>query len=156
MRVCFFFFSICCHFVCSFVLFFCVRSFVHLFVRLLYVRLFVCLIHIFFPTALIPVSEDIRSRLKPGSSVTTPEPSPLGALAIKNDDNNGGSSLSVDSRVSIVITIANSPRPDDMPRQGNNFEWPTECQHLLLDPGVVNDNKTQALLLTTLVRYTRH
>lgn len=103
-------------------------------------------------TALIPVSEDIRSRLKPGATVSTPDPCPLGGSSIKSESSNGGSLLSMDSRVSIVITTSQSPQVDDVPPEGYAFEWPNECQHLLLDPGVVNDNKTQALLLTTLVR----
>ncbi|KAK3754965.1 hypothetical protein QZH41_017349 [Actinostola sp. cb2023] len=100
--------------------------------------------------ALIPVSEDIRSRLKPGTTASTPDPCPLSGSAVKTDTIRG-SSLSVDSRVSIVITTTESARSDEVPPEEQAFEWPTECQHLLLDPGVVNDNKTQALLLTTLV-----
>jgi hypothetical protein len=34
------------------------------------------------------------------------------------------------------------------------FLWPAEVENRLLDPGVVNDTQTQALLLTTLVRKT--
>ena len=48
-------------------------------------------------------------------------------------------------QVSIVITTDDNP--DDQA-----FAWPSECQNMLLDPGIVNDTQTQALLLTTLVR----
>ena len=47
--------------------------------------------------------------------------------------------------MSIVITTDDNP--DDQA-----FAWPSECQNMLLDPGIVNDTQTQALLLTTLVR----
>jgi hypothetical protein len=103
---------------------------------------------------LIPVSEDIRSRLKPVDTAESPEPIPLGHTPGAKIDNTPGSSLSVDSRVSIVITPSQSPLADEAPPEGQAFEWPTECQHMLLDPGIVNDNQTQALLLTTLVRMT--
>ena len=46
--------------------------------------------------------------------------------------------------MSIVITTDDNP--DDQA-----FAWPSECQNMLLDPGIVNDTQTQALLLTTLV-----
>lgn len=76
---------------------------------------------------------------------------PLGHTSGAKIDNTPGSTLSVDSRVSIVITPSQSPLADEAPPEGQAFEWPSECQHMLLDPGIVNDNHTQALLLTTLV-----
>ncbi|KAJ7378700.1 Neurofibromin 1 [Desmophyllum pertusum] len=53
------------------------------------------------------------------------------------------SSLNTEQQVSIVITTDNN-------QSDKAFVWPTECQNMLLDPGIVNDTQTQALLLTTL------
>ena len=95
------------------------------------------------------MSEDVRSNLRPGdqkelNSTTLPFPGKLESSCTT------GSATSLDSQVSIVITTPSSPRAD-----GNSsdqaFIWPTECQNMLLDPGIVNDTQTQALLLTTLV-----
>lgn len=101
--------------------------------------------------ALIPVSEEVRSNLRPGNKkdldgTTLPYPRKL------ESSGKTGSATSIDSQVSIVITTSTSPRPDDDPSD-QAFVWPTECQSMLLDPGIVNDTQTQALLLTTLVRF---
>ena len=101
-------------------------------------------------TALLPVSEEVRSNLRPGEakkpdSPTLPYPGKLESGGIS------GSLSSLDSQVSIVITTPSSPQHGGNP-SNQAFVWPTECQNMLLDPGIVNDTQTQALLLTTLVR----
>lgn len=95
------------------------------------------------------MSEEVRSNLRPGDqkeldSPTLPYPGKLESSC------NTGSVTSLDSQVSIVITTPSSPGRDGNPSD-QAFVWPTECQNMLLDPGIVNDTQTQALLLTTLV-----
>ncbi|XP_048582480.1 neurofibromin-like isoform X2 [Nematostella vectensis] len=107
--------------------------------------------------ALIPVSEDVRNRLKPGDSTNdTTNGSIAPSTSDANINNTSGSIMSIESRVSIVITPSESPRADDVSANRQAFVWPSECQHLLLDPGIVNDKQTQALLLTTLVMLLEH
>lgn len=103
----------------------------------------------FVISALIPVSEEVRSNLRPGDQ-TDPDSPILPCPCKLENSRNAGSETSLDSQVSIVITTSSSPRPDDNPSD-RAFVWPTECQNMLLNPGVVNDSQTQALLLTTLV-----
>lgn len=100
-------------------------------------------------SALLPVSEEVRSNLRPGNpkepdSSTPPYPGKL------ENSSMAGSATSLDSQVSIVITTASSSSPNGDPND-HRFVWPTECQNTLLNPGIVNDTQTQALLLTTLV-----
>ena len=102
-------------------------------------------------SALLPVSEEVRSNLRPGNpkepdSSTPPYPGKL------ENSSMAGSATSLDSQVSIVITTASSSSPNDDPND-HRFVWPTECQNTLLNPGIVNDTQTQALLLTTLVMW---
>lgn len=114
----------------------------------------VFLMNCFLISALIPVSEEVRSNLRPGHQ-TDPE-SPILPFPRKlENSHNGGSETSLDSQVSIVITTSSSPRPDDNP-SNRAFVWPTVCQNMLLDPGIVNDSQTQALLLTTLASIAFH
>ena len=98
-----------------------------------------------FISALLPVSEEVRSNLRPGNkkepdSPTLPYPGRL-------DNNMDGSSTSLNTEPQVSIVITTDDNPDDQA-----FSWPKECQNMLLDPGIVNDTQTQALLLTTLVR----
>ena len=109
----------------------------------------VFLMNCFVISALIPVSEEVRSNLRPGDQ-TDPDSPILPCPCKLENSRNAGSETSLDSQVSIVITTSSSPRPDDNPSD-RAFVWPTECQNMLLNPGVVNDSQTQALLLTTLV-----
>lgn len=104
--------------------------------------------------ALIPVSEEVRSNLRPGDQ-TDPDSPILPCPCKLENSRNAGSETSLDSQVSIVITTSSSPRPDDNPSD-RAFVWPTECQNMLLNPGVVNDSQTQALLLTTLAILLEH
>ncbi|CAH3196347.1 unnamed protein product [Porites evermanni] len=104
--------------------------------------------------ALLPVSEEVRSNLRPGNpkepdSSTPPYPGKL------ENSSMAGSATSLDSQVSIVITTASSSSPNDDPND-HRFVWPTECQNTLLNPGIVNDTQTQALLLTTLAILLEH
>lgn len=101
-------------------------------------------------TALLPVSEDIRNRLKLDAPDSPSIASPSGKL-----EHGPGSTVSVDSQVSIVITPSPSTPPVGSPlSEQEAFVWPSQCHFLLLDPGIVNDHYTQALLLTTLVSIT--
>jgi hypothetical protein len=57
------------------------------------------------------------------------------------------------SPVTITIESPISPGPAQVSDvETEVFLWPAEVENRLLDPGVVNDTQTQALLLTTLVR----
>ena len=101
--------------------------------------------------ALLPVSEEVRCNLRPGDTreldnVHLPFPGKLESSSI------AGSVTSLDSQVSIVITTSSSPPPDDDPSD-HRYIWPTKCQNMLLDPGILNDTQTQSLLLTTLVSF---
>lgn len=96
-------------------------------------------------SALLPVCEEVRSNLRPGAkkepdSPTLPYPGRL-------DSSITGSSNSLNTEHQVSIVITTDDNPDDQA-----FEWPSQCQNMLLDPGIVNDTQTQALLLTTLVR----
>ena len=56
------------------------------------------------------------------------------------------------SPVTITIESPISPGPaNNSEVETEVFIWPAEVENRLLDPGVVNDTQTQALLLTTLV-----
>ena len=105
----------------------------------------ICLRLTLLLSALLPVCEEVRSNLRPGAkkepdSPTLPYPGRL-------DSNITGSSTSLNTEHQVSIVITTDDTPDDQA-----FEWPSECQNMLLDPGIVNDTQTQALLLTTLVR----
>jgi len=96
-------------------------------------------------SALLPVCEEVRSNLRPGDkkepdSPTLPYPERL-------DSTIAGSSTSLNTEHQVSIVITTDDNPGDQA-----FAWPSECQNMLLDPGIVNDTQTQALLLTTLVR----
>lgn len=96
-------------------------------------------------SALLPVCEEVRSNLRPGDkkepdSPTLPYPGRL-------DSSIAGSSTSLNTEHQVSIVITTDDNPDDQA-----FAWPSECQNMLLDPGIVNDTQTQALLLTTLVK----
>ena len=107
--------------------------------------------------ALLPVSEEIRQRLSPGPDARSETESPTDSsvpFKLDSSPSSRTNSMLLERPVSIVITPSLSPSPylEDSPvSESEAFVWPTECQHTLLDPGVVNDLQTQALLLTTLV-----
>lgn len=94
---------------------------------------------------MLPVSEEVRASLRPGGK-KEPE-SPTLHFPGKLDGSISGSatSLNTEHQVSIVITVDDSA-------SDQAFVCPSECRNMLLDPSIANDNQTQALLLTTLVR----
>ncbi|XP_020613799.1 neurofibromin-like [Orbicella faveolata] len=99
--------------------------------------------------ALLPVCEEVRSNLRPGDkkepdSPTLPYPERL-------DSTIAGSSTSLNTEHQVSIVITTDDNPGDQA-----FAWPSECQNMLLDPGIVNDTQTQALLLTTLAILLEH
>lgn len=104
--------------------------------------------------ALLPVSEEVRTNLRPGDPKESDSPRQVCPGKLENS-RKSGSTTSLDSQVSIVITTSSSPRPDD-DTSDHAFIWPTQCQNRLLDPGIVNDTQTQALLLTTLAILLEH
>lgn len=98
--------------------------------------------------ALLPVSEDVRSSLRPGGKKELDSPTLHYPGKLDSGITGSSTSLNTEQQVSIVITADDSA-------SDQAFVWPTECRNMLLDPGIVNDNQTQALLLTTLVRSLR-
>jgi hypothetical protein len=100
--------------------------------------------------ALLIVSDEIRTKLRPNSSLhARPKSIPESQSSITPP-----SSMPV-SPVTITIESPISPGPAQISEvETEVFLWPAEVENRLLDPGVVNDTQTQALLLTTLVRKT--
>ena len=102
-----------------------------------------------FPShlALLIVSDEIRTKLRPSSSLhARPIPIPESQSSVTPP-----SSMPV-SPVTITIESPISPGPaNNSEVETEVFIWPAEVENRLLDPGVVNDTQTQALLLTTLV-----
>ena len=98
--------------------------------------------------ALLPVSEDVRSSLRPGGKKELDSPTLHYPGKLDSGITGSSTSLNTEQQVSIVITADDSA-------SDQAFVWPTECRNMLLDPGIANDNQTQALLLTTLVRSLR-
>ena len=105
-------------------------------------------IHFSSHLALLIVSDEIRAKLRPNSSLhARPKPIPESQSSITPP-----SSMPV-SPVTITIESPISPGPANVSEvETEVFLWPAEVENRLLDPGVVNDTQTQALLLTTLVR----
>ena len=101
-----------------------------------------------FHLALLIVSEEIRNKLRPNSSMhARPKSIPESHSTVTPP-----SSMPV-SPVTITIESPISPGPAQISEvETEVFLWPAEVENRLLDPGVVNDTQTQALLLTTLVR----
>ena len=106
------------------------------------------LVSFIFQTALLIVSDDIRTRLRPNSSMHSRLkriPDSLSSITPPNSN--------AVSPVIITIESPVSPGPAQVSEvETEIFSWPTEVENRLLDPGVVNDTQTQALLLATLVR----
>ena len=98
----------------------------------------------FYFSALLPISEEVRSRLHAENSVSTfLKTSTVRRRSTKSSDEQSS------ARISIVITPASSPTKE----HGGDFIWPAECHNLLLDPGILDDTQTQALLFVLLVSY---
>lgn len=103
--------------------------------------------------ALLIVSDEIRSKLRPNSTLHARFKHIAGIPSFHTPPN----STPV-SPVKITIESPVSPGPAQASEvETEVFVWPTEIENRLLDPGVVNDTQTQALLLTilsTLAQYT--
>ncbi|CAB3983050.1 neurofibromin isoform X4 [Paramuricea clavata] len=102
--------------------------------------------------ALLIVSDEIRTKLRPNSSLhARPKSIPESQSSVTPP-----SSMPV-SPVTITIESPISPGPAQISEvETEVFLWPAEVENRLLDPGVVNDTQTQALLLTTLSTLVRH
>ena len=97
---------------------------------------------LFDTLGLIPISNEVRTRLHASSRAS---------VFFKSLSKNPLCSSMEDiaacpPNVSIII----SP-PAEMDNNASEFLWPADCHNLLLDPGVLDDTETQALLLVTLV-----
>ena len=101
-----------------------------------------------FRLALLIVSDEIRAKLRPNSALhARPKSIPESQSTLTPPN-----SMPV-SPVTITIESPISPGPAQVSDvETEVFLWPAEVENRLLDPGVVNDTQTQALLLTTLVR----
>ena len=105
---------------------------------------------IFFSSlALLIVSDEIRSKLRPNS---TTHARPAQQLSESQSSRTPPTSTAI-SPVTIIIESPISPGPAYAADETETFVWPTEVENRLLDPGVVSDSQTQALLLTTLVGF---
>ncbi|XP_046839575.1 neurofibromin-like isoform X2 [Xenia sp. Carnegie-2017] len=103
--------------------------------------------------ALLIVSDEIRAKLRPHCSHKRSNSIPDSQSSVTPPN-----SIPV-SPVTIIIESPISPGPAEISESETAvFPWPAEVENRLLDPGVVNDFQTQALLLTllsTLVRHTK-
>eukprot|EP00794_Sanderia_malayensis_P014143 gene14143-15620_t len=93
---------------------------------------------------LLAISSEVRTRLHASSRTSV-----FFKSLSKNPLCSSMEDIADSTRVSIVI----SP-PTEVSEKPSSFVWPADCHNLILDPGVLDDTESQALLLVLLATLT--
>ena len=92
---------------------------------------------------LLPISNEVRTRLHASNRAST-----FFKTISKNPLCSSMEDIAASCSPDISIII--SPAVDAADNK-DEFLWPADCHNLLLDPGILDDTETQALLLVLLV-----
>lgn len=93
-------------------------------------------------SGLLPISNEVRTRLHASNRAST---------FFKTISKNPLCSSMEDIAASCSPDISIIISPVDAADRKDEFLWPADCHNLLLDPGILDDTETQALLLVLLV-----